>query len=413
LPANRPVLLVANHFNGFVDPIVIATAVGRLPRFIAKASLKRVTGLGLLLRAVGVVFVARSQDGDGTGANRSAFAECHAALLKHDVVAIFPEGTTHDRPHLDPVRTGAARIALGARAAGAQGFVIVPVGLTYPDKLALRSSVFVEFGEPLELDQFVTGDASEDDHGAVDALTAEIDGRLRSVSPDFPDVESWLVYDLAAEIATRSAATPDPALADRARAARAITAAPQAEQESVRAAVGRYAALLNPLRLTDSDVAAGPNTASVLWAAIVAGAWVAVLGALVLATIIVNIVPFLLVFVASLRTHTPVTKGTVRILVGLVAFPIAWLIGAIEAVDGAGPIIVAFFVFAAGAPAVIALVDRAMVLARRATAWHQVRERTAAIVHLHRIRDDATEIINRVIAHPPAGEQESLPIEVA
>ena len=30
LPKGRPVLVVANHFNGFVDPLVIATALGRL-----------------------------------------------------------------------------------------------------------------------------------------------------------------------------------------------------------------------------------------------------------------------------------------------------------------------------------------------------------------------------------------------
>lgn len=40
-PKGRPVLLVANHFNGFVDPTVITAALGRTPRFIAKASLPR------------------------------------------------------------------------------------------------------------------------------------------------------------------------------------------------------------------------------------------------------------------------------------------------------------------------------------------------------------------------------------
>ena len=75
---------------------------------------------GLLLRGVGVVFVRRRVDkARSPASNDDAFAECHAALAKRDMVAIFPEGTTHDRPQLDPIKTGAARIALGARAAGA------------------------------------------------------------------------------------------------------------------------------------------------------------------------------------------------------------------------------------------------------------------------------------------------------
>ncbi len=52
--------------------------------------------------------------------NEDAFVECHRALSAGDVVAIFPEGTTHDRPRIDPIKTGAARIALGARATGAE-----------------------------------------------------------------------------------------------------------------------------------------------------------------------------------------------------------------------------------------------------------------------------------------------------
>jgi glycerol-3-phosphate O-acyltransferase / dihydroxyacetone phosphate acyltransferase len=142
-PAGRPVLLVANHFNGFVDPVLITSAMGRTPRFVAKATLQGIPLAGWLLRRVGVVFVHRQVDAGGADGNESAFHECHRALVERDVVAIFPEGTTHDRPRMDPIKTGAARIALGARAAGATRLAIVPVGLTFPDKVALRSSALV------------------------------------------------------------------------------------------------------------------------------------------------------------------------------------------------------------------------------------------------------------------------------
>ena len=95
-----------------------------------------------------MVFVQRREDGEGTGDNAGAFHECHEALRAGDQVCIFPEGTTHDRPRLDPIKTGAARIAIGARASGVTGTVVVPVGLTYPDKLAIRSAVLVSSGRP-------------------------------------------------------------------------------------------------------------------------------------------------------------------------------------------------------------------------------------------------------------------------
>jgi glycerol-3-phosphate O-acyltransferase/dihydroxyacetone phosphate acyltransferase len=60
-------------------------------------------------------------------------------------VAIFPEGTSHSDPHLKPLKTGAARIALGT---GLADLTIVPVGLYYVDKAKFRSDALVVYGEP-------------------------------------------------------------------------------------------------------------------------------------------------------------------------------------------------------------------------------------------------------------------------
>src|SRR4029077_5631555 len=42
LDSRRPTLVVANHFNGFADPVLVVSALGRLPRFLAKATLWKV-----------------------------------------------------------------------------------------------------------------------------------------------------------------------------------------------------------------------------------------------------------------------------------------------------------------------------------------------------------------------------------
>ncbi len=49
-------------------------------------------------------------------------------------MAIFPEGTTGDRAGLDRVKSGAARIALGALPT-APDVVIVPIGMAYESKV--------------------------------------------------------------------------------------------------------------------------------------------------------------------------------------------------------------------------------------------------------------------------------------
>lgn len=398
LPDDRPVLLVANHFNGFVDPLVITSALGRLPRFIAKASVRRIPVAGFLAHRAGVVFVRRQQDA-GEGGNEDAFAECHRALVDRDVVAIFPEGTTHDRPRIDPIKTGAARIALGARAAGARDLVILPVGLTFPDKVALRSSALVQLGVPIDLD-VAAPDAGPEDMEAVRQLTAVIDRGLRAVSPDFDDVETALALEQAAHIALSSEDDPDPSLEERYELARRLGRADPEEQARVRQEVGRYATMLNGLHLTDDDIVRPTNPARLLRSAFGIAVLVVVLGGVVAATVIVNVWPAGLVALASLFVKTPVTKGTVRALVGLLAFPTAWITAGVLTTDGFLPVTAVVLTAAVGALAAIWLVERALAMTQMLLRWQAQRERIGTVGLAEEVRADVVRAVRAVEGRP-------------
>jgi 1-acyl-sn-glycerol-3-phosphate acyltransferase len=399
VPDDRPVLLVANHFNGFVDPLLIASALGRLPRFIAKDALRKVPLTGFLLRRAGVVFVRRQVDaGRGRVSNEDAFAECHRALAARDVVAIFPEGTTHDRPRIDPLKTGAARIALGARAAGAEHVAIVPVGLTFPDKVALRASALVQIGPPIDIDVVVPG-AGPDDVEAVRQLTAVIDHGLRSVSPDYEDVETALALEQAALVALSSEDDPDPSLEARHELARRLGRTSHADQATVRNEVGRYTTLLAGLRLTDADIVRPTNPTRLLRSALGIAVLVVLLGSVVAATAIINVWPALVVAAASLLVKAPVTKGTVRVLVGLVAFPTAWVTAAMVTADGFLAVTALVLTAAVGALAAIWLVERALALALMVLRWQAQRERIAAIGLAEEVRAELVQVVRSVDGH--------------
>jgi 1-acyl-sn-glycerol-3-phosphate acyltransferase len=399
LPRDRPVLLVANHFNGFLDPVLIADALGRLPRFVAKAGLQKIPVAGLLLRSVGVVFVQRRVDTDGEVRNEDAFVECHRALARRDLVAIFPEGTTHDRAQIDPLKTGAARIALGARAAGATDVAIVPVGLTFPDKVALRTSALVQFGLPIGLDVAAPGHAGADDTDAVRQLTAVIDRGLRAVSPDFPDVETALALDQAAQIALSDAEEPDPSLEARAELARRLGQSAPEGQAAVRREVGRYLTTLAGLRLTDADVVRPTNPARLLRSAFWIAVLVIALGGLVAATALINVWPAALVVLVSLFVKTPVSKGTARALVGLVAFPTAWITAGVLATDGALEVTLVVVTAAVGALAAIWMIERALALAQMLLRWQAQRERIGTVGLAESVRADVVSCV-RAVAGP-------------
>src|SRR6185503_4225644 len=112
VPASGPVVLVGNHPNGLVDPVLVAGASPRVVRFLGKAPLFDMPLLGQVLRGLEALPVHRAQDGDTRG-NVETFAAVYAALARGEVVCLFPEGKSHDEPALQTLKTGAARMALG------------------------------------------------------------------------------------------------------------------------------------------------------------------------------------------------------------------------------------------------------------------------------------------------------------
>ncbi|HEU0054925.1 MAG TPA: lysophospholipid acyltransferase family protein, partial [Longimicrobium sp.] len=146
VPETGPVLLVSNHTNAFVDPLVILTALRRPVSLTAKSTLRKNPLLAALMRAHKVIELHRAQD-VGAGAdlakNTDALAACRRRLEESGAVCIFPEGISHSDPAMRPFRTGAARIALDFLADGGRALAIVPVGLHFEAKERFRSEAAV------------------------------------------------------------------------------------------------------------------------------------------------------------------------------------------------------------------------------------------------------------------------------
>ena len=69
-------------------------------------------------------------------------------------VGIFPEGGSHDRTELLPLKAGVAIMALGSLAANPDsGLKIIPCGMNYFHAHKFRSRAVVEFGNPVEVPQ--------------------------------------------------------------------------------------------------------------------------------------------------------------------------------------------------------------------------------------------------------------------
>lgn len=186
IPTEGPVLLVANHNNSLVDPALVAAMAGRNVRFLAKATLFTHPLIGWLIKGVGSVPVYRQQDDPKlVSQNLDTFRDVHRVLANGDMVGIFPEGISHSASRLAPLKTGAARIAIGAAAQLGSDFPIIAVGLVFRDRDAFRSEAHVIIGESFRWDDLV-GDLTN--RSAVRELTERIEKSMRRVSVN---LEAW------------------------------------------------------------------------------------------------------------------------------------------------------------------------------------------------------------------------------
>ena len=253
------VILLGNHPNSLLDPLLIATTVNRPLAFAAKDGLFRQPGVGWIVRNAGGVSVQRRQD-HGDVDNKAAFAALDAVLEAGGAFGIFPEGISHTGPELAPLKTGAARIALGAAARGVS-LHVVPVGLTYWQRERMRSKVLVHYGAPIPVlpPPPPPPGVDPDEHlrDVARVLTARFEAALRGVTVNAPDFETQRGLDvLRSVVAPADAEGRD--LRAQAEAARAVAEVWEArkddpEMQALLAEAQAHARVLTALDL-DGDV---------------------------------------------------------------------------------------------------------------------------------------------------------------
>jgi 1-acyl-sn-glycerol-3-phosphate acyltransferase len=182
IPAEGAFLMVANHYSDF-DPLVTAYTLwhhGRVPHYLAKASLFRVPIVGAAFRATDQVPVERAVGGAGP------LAAAKILIDKGLPLVIYPEGTLTRQPDMWPMRGkyGAARLALqyGIPVIPAASWGAQKVLPRWSKRISLfpRKDVEVIIGEPLDLSQWAGQYESQKALAAatdvmMDAITALVE----------------------------------------------------------------------------------------------------------------------------------------------------------------------------------------------------------------------------------------------
>lgn len=124
------------------------------------------------------------------------------------VIGIFPEGGSHDRTDLLPLKAGVAIMALEALARNPNcGLKIIPIGMNYFHAHKFRSRAVIEFGHVVEVhpDQ-VSAYKAGDRRNAVGSLMATVQDGLTAVTQSSPDYETLMLAQAARRLYNPSGA---------------------------------------------------------------------------------------------------------------------------------------------------------------------------------------------------------------
>jgi 1-acyl-sn-glycerol-3-phosphate acyltransferase len=152
VPDEGPLIFAANHPNSIMDTFILGTQTHRVLSYMARSGLFKNPLVGALFHRCGVIPIYRAQDGPPTaGSNEASFRAAYARLGEGGAIGIFPEGHNSAERAVQEIKTGTARIALGAERQHkwALGLKIVPVGLNFVNRDRFLSSVLIRFGEPI------------------------------------------------------------------------------------------------------------------------------------------------------------------------------------------------------------------------------------------------------------------------
>ncbi|MEY3242250.1 MAG: hypothetical protein RIR11_3689 [Bacteroidota bacterium] len=187
-----PVIIVVNHPSTLMDVLLPGAYIPRVMFFLANYGLFKNPVSGWIFSRLYCIPVKRKEDvAEGEERdNDNAFEMSFEHLIKGGALFIAPEGVSYMNRYIRPLKTGTARIGLGAEArnAGNLGLKILPIGLSYNSPHLFRSNAVMRVGTPIQVADWLPA-WRENVPATVDQLTQHIENQLKILSIHTDDEE--------------------------------------------------------------------------------------------------------------------------------------------------------------------------------------------------------------------------------
>ncbi|MBP1839779.1 1-acyl-sn-glycerol-3-phosphate acyltransferase [Formosa algae] len=197
VPKTQPVLILSNHQNGLLDPLLIATESNRFCYYLTRAAVFQKPLISRLLKGLNMLPVYRARDGWQNITNNNAIFEiCKGLLKQKEALVIFPEGSHNLSRKVRPLSKGFTRIILDTLETYPDlDLQLLPVGVNYKNPKGFADSMFLNIGKPISAKQYTTLKKVD----AVAALKKDVQEQIQLLTTHIEDDYEVVVKNLEQE----------------------------------------------------------------------------------------------------------------------------------------------------------------------------------------------------------------------
>ena len=193
VPLDRAVMLLPNHQNALMDPLLYAAFAKGKPYFLTRSDVFENKVFKWIFEGMRMMPIYRLRDGRETlSKNEAVFKRCAALFSQGEQLLLFPEANHSLRRQVRPLSKGFTRILTQSFEQYSKlEIAIVPVGMNYQAAARFPDRVALYFGHPFDTRKYWSESNAELDFNPLRDRVYKAIAQLTTHIPPEENYELW------------------------------------------------------------------------------------------------------------------------------------------------------------------------------------------------------------------------------
>ena len=194
LPKDSAVIFGVNHSNTLMDALVLLSANNIKKVFIARGDIFKKPAVAKILHFLRILPIFRIRNGvAAVRQNDDSLNKAVDVIHDHVDLYLFPEGMHRTKHSLLRMGKGLFHIAVDANKqfGDKSPIFIIPTAIEYGDYFRYRSTAMINFGEPINVTEFLKHTTEENEAVNINLLKDQLHDAISKLFTFIPDDEDY------------------------------------------------------------------------------------------------------------------------------------------------------------------------------------------------------------------------------